>query len=246
VTLRDESASPRASTGFDAAIFDMDGLLIDSEPLWHEAEIAVLGSVGVPLVASACRQTKGMFVNEVVAYYHGLVSWEGPSVAEVADQVLERVGELVEEKGRLLPGATRALGLCRALGPVALASSTPTSLIARVLAHFSLTDAFDVVHSAEHEDRGKPDPAVFLTTAAQLGVEPSRCLVFEDSAAGVSAARAARMGCVAVPAADEREDPAFGDATIVLGSLADLDERWLAASFGAGAPADGSSPGRRR
>jgi sugar-phosphatase len=216
---------------YAASIFDMDGLLVDSEILWHRAELEILVPLGAPIDAGATRATKGMFVREVVAHYHALAPWDAPTIDDVVDLVLDRVGALVEDVGRLLPGATRALSLCAALGPIALASSTPSRLIDRTLQHFGLDTSFEVVHSAEDEPHGKPDPGVFLTTARMLGVAPSACLVFEDSAAGVAAATAAEMGCVAVPASDEASRSSFDDATLVLSSLADLDEAWLAEQF---------------
>jgi beta-phosphoglucomutase-like phosphatase (HAD superfamily) len=214
-----------------AAVFDMDGLLIDSEVLWHQAELEILVPLGARIVADATRSTKGMFVTEVVTHHHRSARWSDPPIEVVVDQILDRVGDLVEERGQLLPGAMRALSLCGELGPLALASSTPTSLIVRTLAHFGLLEVFDVIHSAQDEPAGKPDPGVFLTTAALLGVAPARCLVFEDSAAGVLAASAAGMGCVAVPVLQERDDPAFGRASLVLDSLVDLDQAWLEERF---------------
>ena len=221
---------------YAASVFDMDGLLVDSEVLWHEAELEILVPLGAPIDADGTRSTKGMFVREVVSHYHGLSPWRSPSIDEVVNLVLDRVGELVEAKGRLLPGATRALSLCRALGPVALASSTPMRLIDRTLRHFGLDGDFDVIHSAEDEPFGKPHPGVFLTTASLLGVAARVCLVFEDSAAGVAAAAAADMGCVAVPAPEERGLDGFAGATLVLDSLVELDEAWLAARFGSSRP----------
>jgi mannitol-1-/sugar-/sorbitol-6-/2-deoxyglucose-6-phosphatase len=215
-----------------AAVFDLDGLLVDSEVLWHEAEVEILAPLGAPIDASGTRATKGMFVAEVVAYWHERAGWIAPSVDDVVDQVLRRVGDLVEERGQILPGAIRALQLTAELGPVALASSTPTPLIERVLAHFSLRDAFDVVRSAQDEAYGKPNPAVFLSAARELGVAPPRCVVFEDAPAGVIAAKAARMSCVAVPAREERSAAAFGIADLVLDSLEDLDAEWLADRYG--------------
>jgi sugar-phosphatase len=100
-----------------------------------------------------------------------------------------------------------------------------------VLAHFGLEDAFEVVHSAEDERLGKPDPAVYLTAARRLGVAARSCLAFEDSAAGVRAATSAEMRCVAVPAHEERTDPAFTLATLVLVSLDELDGSWLAQQY---------------
>ena len=109
----------------------MDGLLIDSEVLWHKAEVEIFGALGVPLFESEIRSTKGMYVNEVVDYWYARYPWNAPSNDEVVDMLLERVGALVESEGRLLPGAIRALDLTSARGPIALASSTPLSLIRR-------------------------------------------------------------------------------------------------------------------
>jgi sugar-phosphatase len=209
----------------------MDGLLIDSEILWHKAEVEIFGRLGVPLDAQTDRSTKGMYVNSVVDYWFERYPWPGPSRDEVVDQLLARVGDLIEREGVLMPGALWAIDLAARLGPVALASSTPLDLIHRALAHFSLDDRFASVHSAEFEPYGKPHPGVFLTAASSLGVDPARCLVFEDSAAGVLAAKAASMFVVAVPTPDDRAQPAFAIADLVLDSLVDLDEDWLGAQF---------------
>ena len=206
-----------------AAIFDMDGLLVDSEPLWHVAELEILGDLGVPLDRTGTRQTKGMFVAEVVDHWHEQFPWSAPARPEVVDQILDRVGELTIERGKILPGALDVVSAMAERGPVALASSTPRRLIDVVLSHIGLSDAFAAICSAEDEDWGKPHPAVFLSAAAAVGVIPQRCVVFEDSPAGVLAAKAGRMVCVAVPEASERDVPEMGIADIVLHSLVELD-----------------------
>ena len=150
----------------------MDGLLIDSEILWHEAEIEILGGLGVPLAVEGCRSTKGMFVGEVTAHWYGLHPWPGatPTPDEVAVSIVDRVIELIVTKGVLKPGAEHAIDLCRDRGlPLAVASSSQYRLIDAALAHFGLRDRFALVHSAEDEDYGKPHPAVFLTAATKLG-----------------------------------------------------------------------------
>ena len=214
-----------------ATLFDMDGLLIDSEVLWHQAEVEIFGSLGVPLFGSSGRSTKGVFVDEVVDYWYARYPWTGPSNDEVAGMLLERVGSLVESVGRLLPGALRAIDLASERGPVALASSTPLALIDRCLDHFDLSSRFASVHSAEFEPYGKPHPGVFLTAASSLGIEPTRCVVFEDSTAGVIAARAARMSVVAVPAAEDRDEVEFVLADLVLDTLEALSPQWLDGRF---------------
>ena len=201
----------------------MDGLLVDSEPLWHVAELEILGDLGVPLDRTGTRQTKGMFVAEVVDHWHEQFPWSAPARPEVVDQILDRVGELTIERGTILPGALDVVSAMAERGPVALASSTPRRLIDVVLSHIGLSDAFAAICSAEDEDWGKPHPAVFLSAAAAVGVIPQRCVVFEDSPAGVLAAKAGRMVCVAVPEASERDVPEMGIADIVLHSLVELD-----------------------
>jgi sugar-phosphatase len=203
----------------------MDGLLIDSEVLWHEAEIEILGDgLGVPLDKDGCRTTKGMFVHEVTEYWYGLHPWTGPSPADVAVTIVDRVIELIVTKGSLKPGATRAIDLCAGRGwPLAVASSSEYRLIDAALEHFALRDRFALVHSAEDEEYGKPHPAVFLTAASKLGAPARRCLVWEDAPAGVVAAKAASMACIAVPEAGEGGHPAFGLADLVIGSLDEVD-----------------------
>jgi mannitol-1-/sugar-/sorbitol-6-/2-deoxyglucose-6-phosphatase len=216
--------------GFAASIFDMDGLLIDSEILWHEAEIEILGGLGVPRAVDGCRSTKGMFVDEVTAHWYRLHPWPGatPTPDEVAVTIVDRVIELILLKGELKPGAEHAIDLCarRALS-LAVASSSEYRLIEAALRHFGLRDRFAFVHSAEDEEYGKPHPAVFLTTASRLGTAPRRCLVWEDAPAGVVAAKAASMACIAVPEPAEAGHPAFGLADLVVASLRDVDDRRL-------------------
>jgi mannitol-1-/sugar-/sorbitol-6-/2-deoxyglucose-6-phosphatase len=214
--------------GFHASIFDMDGLLVDSEVLWHEAEVEILGALGVPLAEDGFRTTKGMFVGEVTAHWFRLYPWDGPSPAEVAVTIVDRVIELILLKGELKPGAEHAIDLCarRALS-LAVASSSEYRLIEAALRHFGLRDRFAFVHSAEDEEYGKPHPAVFLTTASRLGTAPRRCLVWEDAPAGVVAAKAASMACIAVPEPAEAGHPAFGLADLVVASLRDVDDRRL-------------------
>jgi beta-phosphoglucomutase-like phosphatase (HAD superfamily) len=214
-----------------ATLFDMDGLLLDSEILWHKAELEIFGSLGVPLGNAAGRSTKGMFVEEVVAYWFAKYPWRTPAPDVVVDQLLNRVGDLVESEGRLLPGALRALDLTGERGPLALASSTPMPLIVRCLTHFGLLERFVSLHSAESELYGKPHPGVFLSAAAALSVAPASCLALEDSAAGVLAAKAARMCVVAVPTSEDRHEPEFALADLVLDSLEVLTPEWLDQRF---------------
>ena len=213
-----------AAASFVGSVFDMDGLLVDSEVLWHQAEIEILGALGVPLAADGCRTTKGMFVHEVTEHWFARYPWSGPTPAEVAVTIVDRVIELILTTGRLKPGAVHAVDLCAARGlSLAVASSSEYRLIDAALEHFELRRRFAVIHSAEDEEYGKPHPAVFLTAARRMEAPPKRCVVWEDAPAGVVAAKAASMACIAVPEPGEGHHPAFGLADLVVDSLNDVD-----------------------
>lgn len=203
-----------------SVIFDMDGLLIDSEPLWVRAEIEVFGSVGVSLSEEDCAKTKGLRIDDVVAHWHGIHRWSSASPRDVEQRLVARVAELVRSEGRALPGVASAIAAARAItSDIALASSSPRILIDAVLDRLELRSAFSVVHSAENEPYGKPHPGIFLTTAKSLGVAPTECIVLEDSLTGVLAAKAARMTCIAVPERHPDHDPRFVIADRIVGSL---------------------------
>lgn len=206
-----------------AAIFDMDGLLIDSEPLWQEAEIMVFNAVGVPLTKDMTPQTTGLRTDEVVAYWHKRFPWENPSQAEVREQIDESVLELIKQKGLPKDGVNHAVAECEAAGlTMAVASSSPTVMIEAVLNKLGIRDKMVIVHSAEFETHGKPHPAVYISTAEKLGVHPDECVAFEDSANGVLSAKAAKMRCIAIPEPPMRNDKRYGIADVILDSLADV------------------------
>jgi sugar-phosphatase len=206
-----------------AIIFDMDGVIIDSEPLWREAERSIFAEVGLELSDADCELTMGMRTDEVIAYWFARSPWTGPSPDEIERRLIGRMQSLISERGASVPGFDHALAVVRSTGlRVALASSSGPKLIDAVLQKLKLTEAFDIVRSALHETHGKPHPAVFLSTARDLGIPPSECLVIEDSAAGVQAAAAAGMRVIAVPAANLVDDPAFDLADVKLSSLEEL------------------------
>ncbi len=210
-----------------AAIFDLDGLLIDSEPLWRRAEIELFSAVGVALSDADCAETTGLRIDEVVAWRHRRSPWTGLPPAALAERIVDRVCELIAAEGAGKPGAAAAVARCAGAGlRLAVASSSPERLIHVALFRLGLASAFGHVVSAEHERYGKPHPAVLLSTAARLGVPPEGCLVLEDSLNGVIAAKAARMRCIAVP---EVDDPRFALADVRLSSLLALDAATLAA-----------------
>ena len=206
-----------------AAIFDMDGLLIDSEPLWQDAELEVFGDLGVPITREACVETRGLRLDEVVSLWMRSHPWSGPTEREVHGRILETMAASIRARGAPLPGALEAIQEMKVrFGRVGLATSSPTLLVEAVLDTLGVRGSFEVVHSAEGELFGKPHPAVFLSAARLLDTAPTECVAFEDSLAGVLSAKSARMACVAVPEAAQLGDPRFAIADRVLPSLLDL------------------------
>jgi len=206
-------------------LFDMDGVLIDSEPLWRRAEIESFAEVGLVLSDADCRQTQGLRIDEAVSYWFHRTPWPGPSCDAVSETIVERVAALVQSEGEPMAGVHESiLAATRRGWRLGLASSSPRFLIDSVLDRFGLRDAFEAVHSAEHESFGKPHPAVYLSTAAALQITPQRCVAIEDSINGVISAVAAQMACIAIPAPESREDPRFAIASRRLASLEALGE----------------------
>lgn len=206
-----------------AAIFDMDGLLIDSEPLWQEAEISVLTSVGVPLTRELCRETVGVRLDDVVRHWYGHHPWRGESLESVEARILEEISRLIVNRGKPMPGVKGAIdSLSAAEYELAVASSSPMQLIRVTLETFGLIDNFSVLHSAEAESEGKPHPAVYLSTMSRLGVESSDCIAFEDSVIGVRAAKSAGAWVIAVPDPVDISNSAFAAADAVHSSLTDF------------------------
>lgn len=212
-------------TASRAVIFDMDGVLIDSEPLWRRAEIEIFGEAGLSLSEADCIETQGLRVDEVVAYWAERQPFRGRSHEAIALAINERVAELVRAEGKPLPGVHAAVESARRRGfRLGLASSSSRALIETVLDQFDLQGAFECIRSAENERFGKPHPAVYLSAADDLGTLPTRCIAIEDSINGVRSALAASMYCIAIPGPENRDDPRFAVAHQRLASLAALDD----------------------
>ena len=217
----------------------MDGLLIDTEPVWRTAEKEVFAELGIELTEADVLDTTGVRVDELVAAFLPRrpppagsgppgPSPPGSSPAEVADRITDLVADYVRREGEPMPGVPEAIALFGRLGlRLAIASSSPIRLIDAVCARLNLD--IDVRCSALDEPHGKPAPDVYLAAARRLDLSPARCLAVEDSPAGVLAAKDAGMTCVAVPDPLLAGDPRYRRADLVLPSLTELNEQILRA-----------------
>ncbi|MEZ4353228.1 MAG: hexitol phosphatase HxpB [Myxococcota bacterium] len=209
-----------------ALVFDMDGVLIDSEPLWRRAEIEIFAGVGLSITETDCYQTQGLRIDEAVGFWFARAPWSGPTPTEVAHTVVERMVELIRAEGVPMPGALESIEAARRGGwRLAVASSSSDRLIGTVLDRFDLARLFECTRSAEHEAHGKPHPDVYLAAARELALPTRACVAVEDSAHGVTSALAAGLRGVAVPPPETRDDPRFAAATMRLASLEALPAR---------------------
>ncbi len=198
----------------------MDGLLIDSEPLWETAEINVFSKLGVVLTPAMTKQTMGFRVDDVVEHWYTRYPWPNYEREHVEKDIVKNVIELIYQKSEPREGVFEILKLFKDQNiPIGLASSSYLSVIEAVLKRFTIADFFDVVYSAEDEPYGKPHPGVYITAAKKLGVAPEECIAFEDSFNGVLAAKSARMKCVAVPDKRLPKDARFCIADTIISSL---------------------------
>lgn len=213
---------------FDAVIFDMDGVLIDSEPLWKIAMEETFHSVGCMITKKDFQKTVGLRIDEVIEFWYHERGWEKYSAKDVEDKIVERMVVLIEENGAPLKGVVETISFLKSKGiKIGLGTSSYKVLIRAVLRTIGLTEAFDFVHSAEDEEFGKPHPAVYLTVARNLNVVPTKCLVIEDSLNGIISGRAARMKVVCIPEKTHNPEPKlmvadymFEDMEEMLSSLA--------------------------
>lgn len=206
----------------DAVIFDLDGVLIDSEPVWERVRRTYVDEAGGRWLADSQRRLMGMSTAEWSAYLAGELNVDRPAET-VARQVIERMAQQYAADLPLLPGAVETVRQVAERCPLGLASSSPRALVDEVLRDAGLAEAFRATRSTEEEAHGKPAPDVYRSVANALGADPRRCVAVEDSSNGLRSAAAAGMIVVAVPQPAYPPDPdALGLASVALSSLTEL------------------------
>lgn len=209
-------------SSLEAVVFDMDGVLLDSEEIWDEARHALALERGLDWPESAQRDMMGMSSREWSLYMHERVGLAS-SPEEISAEVVRRLEDLYWQHLPLLEGAVQAVERMAKRFRLGLASSSNRPIIELVLELAAVADCFEVTVSSEEVERGKPAPDVYLEALRRLGVAPERAAAIEDSTNGLLAARAAGMFVVAVPGTvfPPRAD-ALAAADVVIDSLTEL------------------------
>ncbi|MFG2090924.1 MULTISPECIES: HAD family hydrolase [unclassified Spirillospora] len=205
----------------EAIVFDLDGVLIDSEPVWEEVRRAYVAEHGGRWLPDTQDRLMGMSTEEW-ARYLATDLIDGVTAEEVAYEVIDRMLQRYEAGLPLLPGAEDAVHRMSGYRPLGLASSSPRALIDLVLGKLGVYGRFLATISTEEVDRGKPAPDGYLTVAARMEVPASACVAIEDSSNGLRSAHAAGMTVIAIP---RPAHPPASDALELAAHVAgDLDE----------------------
>ncbi|MDM8159949.1 HAD-IA family hydrolase [Labilibaculum sp. K2S] len=181
-----------------AIIFDMDGVIIDSEKYWKQAEYEVFTSLGVKVTDEYSEITKSMTTSEVTQFWHDKYPWKNKDAAVVEQMVISRVIELIETENCQINGVKSFIEKLKIKKyKIGLATNSPSRIIPVVLKKLDILHLFDSILSAEFEEKGKPDPAVYYRAAEKLFTKPEDCIVIEDSYSGMLAAKNAGITVVA-------------------------------------------------
>ena len=206
----------------EAVVFDLDGLLIETEEIWDEVREALVRERGGRWTDTAQRDMMGMSSTEWSRYLHDELGLQEPP-EELNRLVVERMAEHYREELPLLPGAVQAVERIAARWPLTVASSSNRPLIDLVLELAGVAPYFRATVSSEEVPRGKPAPDVYLEAARRLGVAPERCAAVEDSESGIRSAKTAGMKVIAIPNRSfPPGDEVLASADVVLRSLEEL------------------------
>lgn len=212
----------------NTVIFDMDGLLIDSEPLWKEAAEVLFFTYGKRLTTEQYLSTTGLRTNEFLAHWFMHFNLPRAEITNAETGIISEVIKLVHQKGKPMPGVQHIFNffLERSF-KIGLASSSPPELISLVVDLLGIKKHLQAISSAAGMAYGKPHPEVYLNCAQKLDATPIECICFEDSFNGMIAVKAAKMKCVVVPSLQERTKPAWDAADLKISTLMNFNELLL-------------------
>ena len=206
-----------------AVIFDMDGVLIDSEPLWRKAMIEGFASIGVLITEEDCKKTTGNRLKEVVEYWFEKLNIHDVLPTEIEHRIINMLVKLINNEGKAISGVIEVINFCNNKNiKIGLATSSSNQLMEAVLEKLNLKNTFKSSISAENMEYGKPHPEVFLNCASQLQISPLECIVIEDSINGVIAAKAAFMRVIALPEQENINNHKFSIADYKLNNMQEV------------------------
>jgi HAD superfamily hydrolase (TIGR01509 family) len=206
----------------EAVVFDLDGVLLDSEEIWDRAREELARERGGRWHDRAQRDMMGMSSTEWSRYMHETIGLPEPP-EEINREVVQRLSDLYRREFPAIPGAREAVVRLAARWPLGLASSSNRELIDLALELLGVQQLFKATVSSEEVARGKPAPDVYLEAARRLGIEPTKAAAVEDSENGIYAAKAAGMRVIAIPNGRfPPSDDALAEADVVLASPAEL------------------------
>lgn len=210
-------------TNYEAVIFDMDGVLIDSEPQWKVAMENVFKSVGLEMARKDFQKTVGLRIDEVITFWNHHKKLRIQDEKAVEDAIIDQMIVLVRESPIPLKGVNETLAYLKKSNiKIGLATSSPYRLLNAVLSALKIDEYFDFVHSAEKESHGKPHPVVYISAARALSVNPSKCLVIEDSLNGVISGKAAKMDVVCIPEKTHEPNSKLNVADYLFDDMAEM------------------------
>jgi sugar-phosphatase len=205
----------------------MDGVLIDSEPLWKIAMEFVFGQYGSTLTHQDFQKTVGLRIDEVIAFWNIQENWGLSDLKNVENQIIDKLISLIELDPKPLPGVLDTLQFLKESGKkIGLATSSSQRLITTVLRALHIESYFDFAYSAEFETYGKPHPGVYIKVAAHIAVPTQRCLVIEDSLNGIIAGLAAQMKVCCIPEKTHFPNPKLTVAHFQFTDLHQLLATW--------------------
>lgn len=212
----------------NTVIFDMDGLLIDSEPLWEQAAEEFFSDHNIKLSPEQYAGTTGMRTKEFLQFWFTYFKMPDTELLYAEEKIVTRVIELVKQQGKPMPGVSYIFDFFKERDfNIGLATSSGPELIEVVTGMLGIRNDLGALSSANDLAYGKPHPEVYLNCAKKFLVHPRQCLCFEDSFNGMIAAKAAGMKCVIVPASPHQHKGIWGAADIKVASLNGFDESHL-------------------
>lgn len=213
-----------------AVVFDMDGTLINSEPVWQKVIVSKVEQwTGRSISEDAYLATVGLDTPSLCQRFKAEYDITQLSADAMVHEIHAEVITTIQKEGQWMPGAERAVQMAKDLKlPVALATASDREILAAMTERFGFAETFAVRCCADDVTRSKPNPELYLLACSQLGVDPRQTLAFEDSITGLLSAKSAGLTCIAIPDLLPLDDKRYGIADRVLSSLTELKENHFA------------------